>query len=314
MRNAYVFTATAIFLILGVKLDAVPAPASQSPLIPPSLGVCPSPMAQSASRVYEVGARVRVLLFWTGLHDEGRARIAWSSSADGTRRTELLIGTDPDLAFRRLNRWGYISETTCEAGAEIVGLMTAADEASIEEAQARLDSTGVGASMYRAIRTRIANHTATADVLRLSTSETFTFRDASALFARLPASGALRHLSVPTDAEPGLLAATSHLIALATTEAARSPRRLSHARRRYVYAATTYELVLASSTIRREVAIGSARYGPALDAAFTILNLSTGETTEFALTAGTIGDLAGVPLRIVYRPRWWLELELTLTA
>jgi hypothetical protein len=30
--------------------------------------------------------------------------------------------------------------------------------------------------------------------------------------------------------------------------------------------------------------------------------------------AGTTGDLAGVPLRIVYRPRWWLELELTLVT
>lgn len=64
----------------------------------------------------------------------------------------------------------------------------------------------------------------------------------------------------------------------------------------------------------RDILIGDSRYGPGVDATFAILNLSTGEITEFVLTAGTAGDLAGVPLRIVYRPHWWLELELTLAA
>ena len=311
MRNT--FAEAAVSLVIGLALVGTAAPSGQPAPVPPSLGVCPAAVRPVAERSYNVAARVRVLLFWTGRHDQGRARIGWSSSADGTRRTELLIGTDPDLAFRHLNRWGYLSETTCAAGAEIVGLMTAADEASIEEAQARLESTA-GGSAYRAIRTRITNHAATADLFRLSTNETFTYRDASTLFARLPVAGAQRNLSMPADADPGLLAATSQLIAQAVVDAGRSSRNVSRARRRYVYAATTYELALASSAMKRDILIGESHYGPAVEATFAILNLSTGETTEFALTAGTAGDLAGVPLRIVYRPRWWLELELTLAA
>ena len=315
MRNVFAFAGTALLLALGVTNPGAPATAGQVALAPPSLGVCSMALPQVAARIYDVGARVRVLLFWTGRHEEGRARIAWSSSPDGTRRTELLIGTE--------------SRSRLPAS-ESLGLHLR-DDVRRRRGDRRLDDgrgrsvhrrgpgpawtrPHVGASTYRAIRTRIANHAATADLLRLATSEPFTYRDAPALFARLPIAGAPRHLSVPADADPGLLSATSHLIALAVAEAAHSSRSLSHARQRYVYAATTYELALESSAIRRELAIGDRLYGPVLDAAFTILNLSTGETTPFALTVGTAGNLAGVPLRIVYRPRWWLELEITLAG
>jgi hypothetical protein len=45
-----------------------------------------------------------------------------------------------------------------------------------------------------------------------------------------------------------------------------------------------------------------------------VRNLTAGTTTPFRLIYATDGPLAEVPVRIVYRPRWWFEVELTLEA
>jgi hypothetical protein len=36
------------------------------------------------------------------------------------------------------------------------------------------------------------------------------------------------------------------------------------------------------------------------------------EETPFTVIFGVKGDLAGVPLLISWRPRWWLEIECVL--
>jgi hypothetical protein len=41
-------------------------------------------------------------------------------------------------------------------------------------------------------------------------------------------------------------------------------------------------------------------------------NRVTGNQTSFRLEYGTSGDLKAVPLRIVFRPKWWFEAELLL--
>jgi len=51
------------------------------------------------------------------------------------------------------------------------------------------------------------------------------------------------------------------------------------------------------------------------DTEFETRNTISGEVTRFQVTSGTAATgalLTGVPLRVVYRPRWWLELELLL--
>jgi hypothetical protein len=49
-----------------------------------------------------------------------------------------------------------------------------------------------------------------------------------------------------------------------------------------------------------------------LTSEFVVTNRATRETTEFEIAYGTEDTLSEVPVRIVYRPRWWLELQLTL--
>ena len=71
-----------------------------------------------------------------------------------------------------------------------------------------------------------------------------------------------------------------------------------------------YELQL------REVEPLQAEHGgrpvPAVRTAFEIRTLATDVRTNFEVTSGTDGDLAGVPVAISWQPRWWLRVSLRL--
>ncbi len=60
--------------------------------------------------------------------------------------------------------------------------------------------------------------------------------------------------------------------------------------------------------------IGHTRYGDCLEADFEVRSGLTGSRTRFHLAYPTAGPLAEVPVRVVYRPRWWFEVELTLAG
>ncbi|HWF86193.1 MAG TPA: hypothetical protein VG222_15145, partial [Vicinamibacterales bacterium] len=77
---------------------------------------------------YSIGARVRPLLvFWISRSDVGDA-VVTRQIAPGEATYALLIGSDPDRAPRRINRWGYIKEEIHGADARLVGLMTQSEE------------------------------------------------------------------------------------------------------------------------------------------------------------------------------------------
>src|SRR5579871_3736560 len=104
-------------------------------LAPRAADACQSLPLTNVDRPYAVSGRVRLLLFWTGLREVGDARITWTGATSGQRGFELLIGTDPDRAPRRLNRWGYEAEKLCDDGsATLLGVMTQADEQTVDEA------------------------------------------------------------------------------------------------------------------------------------------------------------------------------------
>jgi hypothetical protein len=87
---------------------------------------------------YMMSARVRpLLLFWIGRSNVGDAILSRAATPHEARYS-LLIGSDPDRAPRRINRWGYIEERIRGDAATVVGLMTESDEESVEEAEANL--------------------------------------------------------------------------------------------------------------------------------------------------------------------------------
>ena len=57
---------------------------------------------------------------------------------------------------------------------------------------------------------------------------------------------------------------------------------------------------------------GLAVYSNVVDARFKLRNLTTENLTTLHLAYGTSGELRGVPVRAMFRPRWWMEIELEL--
>src|SRR5262249_16162329 len=91
---------------------------------------------------YAIDARVRpLLLFWISRHDIGDA-VVLKRQAPSEAGYSLLIGSDPERAPRRINRWGYIDEQIRGNEATLIGLMTESDEDSIDQAEANIRRHG----------------------------------------------------------------------------------------------------------------------------------------------------------------------------
>lgn len=266
---------------------------------------------------YTLTARVRPLLvFWITRSNVGGARVALGET-DGARSFDMLIGSDPDRAPMRLNRWGYISETTRGTTTQMVGVMTESNEETVDQAKAALkqpgaDTTGRPASAghaFKAIRATITHTDATAQVLRVALDRDFTLHEVAAVLDRLPEGGdATAHVSVPPDASPGFLNALADRLH-ASAVAARSQCSRGVPPRTFVYDRGLYDLSIVAS----KRAPSERRTCPScIESELEIRNRATGSATRFRLQYPTDGPLAEVPVRAVYRPRWWFEAELTL--
>jgi hypothetical protein len=89
----------------------------------------------------------------------------------------------------------------------------------------------------------------------------------------------------------------------------------------YFYNARPYTISVTSRspvarhTVRIEREGGGSierTYRDLVQARFQVLNHETGEKTSFTLLVGTSGPWRGVPVRVVYRPSWWIQIFLNL--
>jgi hypothetical protein len=252
---------------------------------------------------YSIAARVRPLLvFWIGRSGVGDAIVTRRVSA-GEADYALLIGSDPDRAPRHINRWGYIREEIRGAEARLVGLMTESDEDSIEEAEARLKSQANGNHPFRIIRATVQGEQAKSVVTSIGAPQDYNYRQLQTvldLALREPLEGKARTIQLSPGTRPGFLAALA--------DAMRTPQGPI----KYVYHGRIYELRQTASRRVPGLRIAGTRYGGAIAADFTITSKSDGERTPFSMTYGTEGRFAQVPLTVSYRPRWWMEVNLTL--
>ena len=109
----------ALALAVGVHANAASSAAS------------PSSGSSGERHHYAISARVRPLLvFWISRSGVGDAVVTKRQGPSETGYS-LLIGSDPDRAPRRINRWGYINEEMRGGEATLIGLMTESDEDSI---------------------------------------------------------------------------------------------------------------------------------------------------------------------------------------
>ena len=124
----------------------------------PARAAAPADLPVVRDARYKMSAGIRPLyVFWIRASNVGAGRIVWRQGIDGRRGYELLIGSDPRRAPRKINRWGWEREDAGPDGATLFGLMRKTDEESLDEAKEDLRNEGSGGFVYKAIRSRVAN-------------------------------------------------------------------------------------------------------------------------------------------------------------
>jgi hypothetical protein len=273
-----------------------------------------SPAGSTTEWHYDLTARIRLLLPWLNFRNVGGGRILWTEDANGVNVLELLIGSDPTRAPRKINRWGYVSERINGPSYELTGVMTESDEKSIDQAKKNLATRGA-IHNFKAIRGSVNNGDSTSAVIYLPLKTDFTYREVDALVRLIPQDVMpTRQISIPEGTEVGFLFALKGLI----DESVEGYRRSGHVESGeptqcvYVFNSTLYELTRVSARFRDQIKLGSAKYQSVIESKFQTLNTSSGMTTEFKITYGTDKPILGTPVRIVYRPKWWFEAQLHL--
>jgi hypothetical protein len=265
---------------------------------------------------YAVNARIRPLLFfWIGRDDIGSARITWREGTAGHRALELVVGSDPARAPRHINRWGFIVEEQRAGTTEVLGLMKESGEATLEEAAANVDRSGGDTTTFKAVRTTVNGGRGATGTLSFQGAPNTTYNELDALLEHIPSTfGEYQSVELPAGAEVGFLAAMTSLVRN-SAEPCRRHARDAGARVRpiqYLYHQTIFDLSLTSCEFEPTLRTKRGTFSEIVDGRFQVRNRQTGEITKFQVAFGTSGRLLDLPVRAVFRPRWWLEVELLL--
>jgi hypothetical protein len=264
---------------------------------------------------YMMSARVRpLLLFWIGRSNVGDAIVTRATAALETRYS-LLIGSDPDRAPRRINRWGYIQETIRGDAASVVGLMTESDEESVEEAESHIRAEGSGTHTFKVIHAAIDGERSRSVVTAVGAPADYSFHQVQAVLALAEGgvtAGKTRVVRLPPGTRPGFLSALAEMIH-AQADSARSGVVHTGTPLNYVYHGKLYELRSTSVQFKPTFELNASRYARVVCGQFAIKSLLDGEQSRFALAYAIDGRLSEVPLTLSYQPRWWMQVDLALS-
>lgn len=270
------------------------------------------------AHAYRMAGRVRPLLFWISQKNVGSGVIVWRGG-DGATAYELLIGTDPTIAPRGINRWGYIMEDARAGATHVFALMTTDEEARMSEVKTRPGQGQEPRGRFKAIDARVDAGAVCASTGTIETERDLTLHEVSGLVRDVrerltdvaPYDGA-----VAPGVRPGFLSAVAELMKDTIAEHGKGGAALRRLKGRsigYVHGRFLLDMTLTGVEPSTPAGLpaGFARQAP-VHASFEARSRATGQRYRFELDYPTTGPLAGVPLVIRYQPRWWLQVELTL--
>lgn len=261
---------------------------------------------------YRMSAAIRPLLFWMGDGDVGGARIIWRQGEDGRRGYEFLLGSDPDRAPRRINRWGFVREELNGHRATQIGLMRKTDEKSVEEARANVGFEGE--YVFKVIQTVVAGVEARAENTVWLVRDDYTYYDLGEVLGLVtktpPTPPSVNEASLPPGTHPGFLFAVADIVDRAVTAATREPREfLEKVTTRFNFNAVAYELRLRKTSWEESQEYGDRRYEDLVRIDLESYNPTLNTTERFTLVCGTEGEWKGVPVYVKYQPKWWFKAE-----
>lgn len=278
----------------------------------PTLGTIPV----VAEHRYRIAAKIRpLLLFWIGKDDVGGARIRWRKGENDARGYEVLIGSDPARAPRKINRWGFVLEEVRADGASVVGIIKRSDEETLDEAKARVEAEGKGSIVFKMIQATIGPTEAVSRVTSSTVPRDYTFRELDELVGVLVKSTAppkVQTIAVGPGVRPGLLCATTELLHDGVDLVRRTGKAPGRKTVPYVYYAKQYELTRVSATVERAATYGGVTYQTLLKSEFEIRARKEPWAESFTIVCGVQEALAEVPVFLAYQPRWWFKVEMVL--
>jgi hypothetical protein len=265
-------------------------------------------------RRYRLSAAIRPLLFWIGAKNVGGARIVWREDGGTQRGYELLLGSDPARAPRRINRWGWVREDAGPEGGTMVGVMNRSEDDSLDQAKAGMARDAkAGRFLFKVIRARVEDGGARAESTTVFAPQDYTFRQLGDLQQFVEAAKPqprVKKGGLPPGTRPGLLFALADLVG-AGVDAARAPGNAWPQPRKvqYTFDAGVYDLTVSSWERVEQARYGGRTYGKLVRLEFESRNLAKDTTERFVLACGTEGPLAGVPVFVRYQPKWWFKVE-----
>lgn len=266
-------------------------------------------------QAYVVNAKVRpLLLFWIGRDNIGDARLTWREASGSHRAFEFLIGSDPERAPRRINRWGFIVEELNPRKAEVLGLMKESNEQSIDDAEAQI-ARQADVSVFKVLRTTIIGSHAVTEVMTVPAPAHLTYRELDSFLALIPVEPrSIRTLELPSGTQIGFLVAMDSLIhaSVGPCQSRRGDGALGVSAIPFVYGQTLYDLSLLSCTYAPSLRTKTGIFAHVVEGRFQVRNRTTKYETKFGVSYGASGAWLGLPVRAVFRPRWWIEIALLL--
>lgn len=274
-----------------------------------------SALAVDKTHSYTMTGRIRPLFFWINRANVGGGRIVWRRGQASEAAYELLIGSDPSRSPNSINKWGFIAEESRGSTGSLLALMSVSDERSLKDLDAAISKAG---GRFFAIEARVVPGSAAASVATVLTPEPFTYRDVDKVLDyahRQLGLEAVASQSVPDGTRTGFLAAMAELIhgsVRARQPNGHRPGAMAAVTIPYVYGKTFHDLTMKWDELVTNVAIGGRTYPRAIRARFETRSRASRERYRFDLVYGMDDALSEVPLAILYQPRWWLQVELTL--
>jgi hypothetical protein len=150
--------------------------------------------------------------------------------------------------------------------------------------------------------------------MRLALPRDPTYRDVQSVIALLPpATASPKTYSLLPGDKPGYLPTIQEAVdeRVAWDNHGRPLRESPIGRiRSYVYDGKRYELVVRSLKRVRSATYRGHSFSGLIHGDFVITNTTTGVQTRFQIDFPQDGAMQGVPVHVVYRPKWWFEVEL----
>jgi hypothetical protein len=286
---------------------------------------------------YIITGRVRLLFFWVGRDDVGGGTIRRGPAAAEPQLEifQLLVGSDPERAPRRVNRWGLATEvvhhsksrsTGADASA-FFGFMTRAEsDASEAEINAQMEQEKAGRGFqYQAVVSHLNGTDGVAKTVPFASSTDFTLHQLAAAQQRVfeefeQKSGKIRVTTAELRRKcPRLRGFLATVAELADGALERGQNKNAAC---YLHYGELYTLRLAGAErvgekkieleLRTEPKNYARAYRNLLNLKFEITNHQTGKKSRFDMLLGTEGALRGAPVQITYQPNWWFQVVLSL--